>query len=495
MKRKTIKNYIFNLIYQVFTLITPLITTPYVSRILGSSGVGQYSYSYSIASYMIMFGSLGFGYYAQREIARNQGDEKSQSKILWEIIIARAISVTLSLIVFVSLIASGVFSDYTSLMWILTINVIATAFDISFFFQGNEKFGTIAIRNIIVKCIGIALIFIFVKNNEHVWLYTLCHVLIVLISNLSLWPQLFKYLKPVKISELNFKRHYPATLRLFIPTIAVSVYTMLDKSLIGWMVKGTTTININGELVIAKISDIENGFYEQSEKLVKMATTIVGVLGTVMLPRNSNAVESGNKSELRENIFHAFNYVFFIGVPISFGLAAVASNIVPWFFGSGYEKVITLIYIFSPLALILGLSNVIGIQYLIPSRQDKKYTISTCSGAVFNLALNLILITNYLSIGAAISSIIAEILVTTIMFVMVRKEFNFISVLLDNWKYLISGAIMFATVFVTNYFLDSSIMNTSILIIEGILVYVLLLVLLRDKFLMSFFKKKKKTIE
>ena len=135
------KNYIYNLVYQIFGLITPLITTPYISRVLGSSGIGQYAFTYSIVSYFVLFGALGFGIYAQREIARSQGNKCEQTKIFWEIVIARLASVSLSLIVYVFIIVFGAYGeDYSTLMWILTINVISTTFDITFLYQGNEDF-------------------------------------------------------------------------------------------------------------------------------------------------------------------------------------------------------------------------------------------------------------------------------------------------------------------------------------------------------------------
>ncbi|MBQ9081746.1 MAG: oligosaccharide flippase family protein, partial [Clostridia bacterium] len=319
--RKNVKkNYIYNVIYQLFVLLTPLITTPYVSRVLGSAGIGQYSFTNSLITYFILLSSLGFGYYAQREIAKEQGDKTAQSKTFWEIFIARLGSVSISLLIYVLLLLNGAFGDYQQLMWILIVNIIASAFDITFLFQGNEQFGIIVLRNVIVKIIGIAAIFIFVQDQADVWVYVLCNSLILIGSNLSLWTRLPAVLSKVKCSELNVKRHIIPTLRLFIPTIAVSVYTILDKTLIGVLIPGTVTgVGEDGLEIIIKISDIENGYYEQSDKLVKMVMTVVTSLGTVMIPRNSQEIASGNIDRFKENIYSALQFVFFLGVPMTFG--------------------------------------------------------------------------------------------------------------------------------------------------------------------------------
>lgn len=481
MKNNVKKNYVFNLMYQIVALINPLVVTPYIARVLGSAGVGQYSFTYSISTYFVLFASFGFGYYAQREIARYQGDKKNQSIVFWEIIICRLISVTLSLIIYLSLISIGVFNDvYVKLLLILLINIIATAFDVVFLFQGNEEFGIIAIRNIIIKILGVIMILLFVKDTSDVWLYALCQVIILVISNLSLWTRVPIYVQTVRINKLNLKRHFKPTLRLFIPTIATSVYTMFDKTLIGLLIPG---VNQAGQ----RISDIENGFYDQSEKLVKMAMTIITSLGTIMIPRNSQAIASGEREEFKRNINGALKFVLLIGTPVMFGLAAIANNLSPWFFGTGYEKVPNLIMICSPLILIIGLSNVVGLQYLIPLKEDKKYTIAVVTGAVVNVILNIFLIRLFWSYGACIATVVAEIVITSILFNYSKKEINVIELLKNSWKYVLSGIVMFFVVYIAGNKLSPSVSNTCLLILIGIGVYIVLLFSFKDDLIRSIF--------
>jgi len=483
VKKSSKLNYTYNLIYQIFVLITPLITTPYVSRVLGSDGLGQYAFSIALISYFIIFASMGFSIYSQREIARYQNDKHKQSVIFWELMIGRSIFVSIALIAEVIMIFCGVFGDYTLLMEILSINIFAVFFDILFFYQGNEDFDMIVIRNIIIKILGITLIFVFVKNQNDLWIYTLCSSLVLIVSNCSLWFGIHKRLDKVKNDEIHFKRHLLPMFRLFLPTIAVSIYTIMDKTFIGLIVPGTIVNNLaDGTTEIVKVADIENGYYLQSQKIVTMALTVVTSLGTVMTPRNSHEIATGNIKGFLSNIYKALRFVMFIGIPIMFGLIAVSQNICPWFFGDGYDKVPYLIMIFSPLILIIGLSNVLGLQYLIPKGKDKRYTIAICIGAGINLIFNSFLIFLFYSYGAAIASVISELCVTGVMLYITRKDISIVKLLKSSWKYILSGLIMFGVVYFTQTFFAAKIYYSIILIVEGIVVYFGLLYLFKDQF-------------
>ena len=485
-KKSIKKNYIYNLSYHLLSLLTPLIVMPYISRVLGNYGVGQYAFTYSLITYFVLFASLGFEIYAQREIARFQGDKKEQTKVFLEIIIARSISALLALGVHFALILSNVYGEvYTILMWILTINILAVFFDISFLFRGNEDFGILALVASLFKIGGVASIIIFVKDESHLWLYTFLQSIVLIVSNLSMWIFLPKYLVGLKGEKLNIKRHFAPCLRLFIPTIAVSVYTVLDKTLIGLMVPGT--VEING--VEKSIADIENGNYEQAEKIVKMAMMIITSLGTVMIPKNSSIIESGDFNQFKNNIDKALKFVFYLGTPITLGLLAVSQNFAPWFFGEGYEKVPFLMMMFSPLILIIGISNVIGLQYLLPLKKDRKYTLAILSGAFTNLLLNLILIPFLKSFGACIATIVGELAVTSVMLLFAKKDVALLKSIASMWKPILSSCIMFVIVFITQYFLTPSILHTMFLVFEGIIVFLLAIVILREETMVKTFKK------
>lgn len=466
-KNRVIKNYIYNLIYEAFLIIIPIAVTPYVARVLGENGSGQYSYAFSINTYFTLFASLGFSYYAQRLIASHQGDKKKQSIDFWEIILARLIPTLISLVVYYVPICLNLYgSNYNLLMIILSINVIAIIFDIAFFFQGNEEFAIIVIRSILIKIVSIVCIFLFVKDKSDLGIYTFIQAATVFLSNISLWLCLRKRVVRVSINELNPIKHIPATLILFIPTIATSVYTSLDKTLIGLITH----------------MDSENGNYDYSEKLVKMAMTLLTSLGTVMTPRNSKKIADGDIEGVKKNIYASCNFVFFLGIPLVFGIIAVADNFIPWYLGEGYDKAAMLMKIMSPIIIIIGLSNVFGRQYLIPSKRDKEFTTAVIAGATINFILNIILISKLYSYGAAIATVIAELVVTMVMLFFVRKDIRFGTVICESWKEIISGLIMFGVCTLLGNSLLPSIINTIIIITIGIIVYCSSVVLLKDNF-------------
>ena len=226
------KNFIYNLLYQILTILLPVVTTPYISRVLGANNVGIYGYTLSISAYFILFGSLGTLLYGQREIAYVQNDKKEYSKRFWEINILRAITMSLSLLVFLIFFVSRE-NDYNIYYLILTLEIIGNYFSVVWFFQGLEAFKEIVIRNLIIKCGSIAAIFIFVKTSDDLWIYFLIYVLSVVLGNLVMWLYLPKMLVKVKLKELHVFKHLKPMIQLFIPQIAIEVYTILDRTMLG----------------------------------------------------------------------------------------------------------------------------------------------------------------------------------------------------------------------------------------------------------------------
>ena len=197
MKKSIAKNYIYNLIYQLLTILLPLITTPYLSRVLGAEPIGIYGYTISIVTYFILFGSLGIAMYGQREIAYKQNDKKSRTKIFLEIIIVRTISLMFSMTLFY--IIFGRTGEYAIYYKILLVEMLANVFDISWFFQGLEEFDKTVTRNMIVKSISLILIFALVKQPSDLWKYFAIFVGSELLGNMSLWLYLPKYIEKTKI--------------------------------------------------------------------------------------------------------------------------------------------------------------------------------------------------------------------------------------------------------------------------------------------------------
>lgn len=496
MSKKSItKNYIYNMVYQILTLILPLITTPYLSRVLGAEGIGIYSYTYSIVTYFILFGSLGVALYGQREIAYAQENVEVRKKIFIEIILFRFIAISIASVAYFFLFING--KQYQIYYRILLLELIAAAFDISWFFQGMEEFKRTVVRNVLVRICSVSLVFILVKTKEDLAKFTLIYSLADLVGNLSLWLYLPKYLKGIKVSNINIWKHLPQIILLFIPQIANQIYKILDTTMIG--------------KIVADKSEL--GFYEQSQKVIRLLLTIVTSLGVVMIPRMASTFASGNKEKVNEYMKMSFRFVFFLAFPIMFGISSIAQDFVPIFFGSGYDEVVTLIYIISPIILFMGIANVLGTQYMIPTKMQKEYTISVVVGVIFNFVANYILIKEYGAIGASISTVLSQAIVDLMQAYYVKNEIKFKEIIKLSYKYLLSGIVMFACCiiarrliysnvgieFFTNISINlnlavSNTMSVMAIILEvivGVLVYMGMLILLKDEYVYIFINKLK----
>ena len=465
---KIVKNFIYNTAYQVLVLIAPLITTPYVSRVLGVTNIGIYQYSQSIATYFVLIGAVGTTLYGQREIAYLQDRPKERSIAFWEIEIFR-----IAAVLFVSIFYFFIFclyGRYTSIYMILTLEVLATAIDISWFFMGMENFKLTVIRNTIIKLVGVIGVFIFVKNKNDLGVYTFCVTAPLFIGNISLWLSLKKYLvkTDLDIKKLIYgiKKKLKPILILFLPQIAMDVYLLLDKTMIG--------------LISPDIDQV--GYYSQAQKIVKLILTIVTSLGTVMLPAMSAAFAKGDTESIIKSIKSAFRFIYMLSFALMFGLCAVANRFVPLFFGDGYEPVVLLMIVISPILVIIATSNVIGKQFLLPTNQQKAFTISIIAGAGVNLIFNLVLIYYFNAVGASIATILAELSVTIVQCIYVNNQLPLKKCLLSGIRYLLYGIVMFVSVKGADRLMadKNSILQILLLICIGAVIYIGQLIVFKD---------------
>lgn len=470
-KKSLTKNYIYNLIYQILVLILPLITTPYISRVLGAENIGIYSYTLSISAYFILFGSLGIALYGQREIAYNQENKKKYSIIFWEIILLRTITMIISLLVYYFIFVKG--NQYQIYYKILMLELIGNCIDISWFFQGMEEFKKTVTRNMIIKLISVISIFTFVKSKNDLEIYFWIYVLSIAIGNGSLWLYLPKYLIKVDLKKIKLIRHVKPTLGLFVPQIAIQIYTVLDRTMIGTIISDKSEV----------------GFYDQSQKIIKLLMTIITSLGTVMLPRIANTFASGEKEKINEYMKRSFNMVFLLAFPMIFGIISVSKAFVPIFFGAGYDKVATLMNVISPIILLIGLSNVTGTQYLLPTKRQKEYTISVIIGAITNFIMNACLIWKFGAIGASVGTVIAEFTVTSVQLYFVRKDFDFKQIIKISKNYVISSIAMFIVCIIIGNVVKSNMTSIIIQVIFGVGIYGICLFALKDEFVNSIIKK------
>ncbi len=470
-KKSIAKNYIYNLIYQIVIMIIPLITTPYLSRVLGAEAIGIHSYTLSIASYFVLFGSLGVAMYGQREIAYVQDDRKKRSKAFYEIVIMRFITLSISMLTFYFTFAMK--GEYSFYYKILLLEIFANILDISWFFQGMEDFKKTVVRQIIVRFLSLIAIFTLVRKTDDLFIYFLIYAISNLLGNLSLWFYLPTYIDKIEIKKLQIFKHLKPTISLFAPQIAIQVYTVLDKTMIGYILKDMSEV----------------GNYEQSQKIIKVALAAVTSLGTVIIPRISNTFANNNQEKIKEYLKNTFHVVWLLGLPIMFGIMAISFNLVPWFLGSDFEKSKILLIVGAPLIMAIGLNNVSGMQYLIPTKKQNIFTKTVIIGAIFNFCFNLIFIPYFKSFGAIVASVLAELLIFIVQMIYIHKEIPLKIAYQNSWVNIISGVVMFLIVFFLGFILKPTMLSTIIQIITGVIVYALMILLLKDKFVYDFLRK------
>ena len=466
------KNYIYNVLYQALLVIIPLITIPYLSRILGPSGIGTISFSESIVSYFVLFANLGINIYGQREISYTQDDKNRRSITFYNVFITKLI-VSLTVLIIYAICYFTIL--YNIIYLILSVQIISVIFDITWFFQGIEEFDKIVIRNTIIRLLNIIFIYIFVRGNDSLIIYCISIVLFQLLGFLSLWPNLSNYLDRIDFKKINISNVLKVSVTLFLPTIAIQIYTVFDKTMIGIITKDV----------------LENGYYEQSIKIIRSLLMIVTALSTVVIPRIGYYYDKNDHENIKNILYRSYRFVLMVSIPMCLGMIFVSYNFIPWFLGDKFYKSIMLVQIFSLLIISIGLSNVTGMQYFVPTKQQNKLTISVCIGAIINFMLNCLLIPKYKSIGAAVASVIAESAITIVQFILAKNYLSIFIIVKDAIKYLIAGIVMLIILFVFAKNYEPSVLNSLIISLIGAISYFSVLLILKDKFLREIVLKNK----
>lgn len=442
------KNLTYNITYQIFQMIIPLITVPYVSRILGVEGVGIYSYTHSIASYFILFAMLGLNNYGNRTIAIVRDDKTKLSTTFWSIYAIQLIASILVLSVYVVFLINT--QHMFQSIFLAQLVFVASAFlDINWFFFGLEEFRITVTRNVVIKIITTISIFIFVDTADDLITYVLLMAFGTFISQFILWFFVKSHIKFIKPSFMEIISHIKPNLTLFIPVIAVSMYRIMDKIMIGTLSNMT-----------------QSGLYENADRITLIPMTLITALGTVMLPKMSNLMANGKLEQSKKYIRDSMQFALFLSIAIIFGIIAVSESFVLLYFGEQFYESGKLISWLSPVILFASWANVIRTQYLIPKGKDKIYIISVLLGAAINLLLNLFLIRKYGAFGAVIGTLAAEFSVMAYQTYAIKSELPFSDYIKDNMPFLFSGIIMFLIVNTLNYLID----NTIILLISQVFV-------------------------
>lgn len=461
------KNFIYNTIYQIFIIILPIVTVPYISRVLGANGVGKYSYTSAYSQYFILLGMLGISLYGRRQIAYVKGDLKNLSKEFWSIYILQFISTSISLVLYI-IIFVIINNKNRNLYLAQSILILANTFDISWLFIGYEDMESIVIRNSIVKIIGVVLVFLLVKDSTDVVLYALIISITTLIGQLIMWSNIKKIIKFYKPKSNEVLYHLKPSLSLFVSQLAIYIYALLDRTMLGLT---TNTYQV--------------GLYENSQKTIKLVLTLVTSLGTVMLPRMSSLYSKGDIKKFKEMIYKAFTFINLLSFPMITGLIAISDNFSLWFYGDKFIGISILLKFGSLMILAISWSNILGMQVMIPMEKEKQFTVSVAIGAIINVILNILLITNLKSIGATISSVIAEFTVTIIQLYYLREIIDIKKILNNTYKPIIGAISMYLVIITIPNSVASGFILTMIQIIIGIITYIVIMILLKCELLID----------
>ena len=468
MAKSIKRNYVYNLAYQILTLITPFITTPYVTRILSPNAIGLQSFAFSLSQSFALFAGMGMGAYLQREISYAQDDRKKRTQVFWEVQTLSLITCSIWTIFYIMVVMLYIKHDYT-LFFILILNINPLGC-ILILFSGMEDFGKMTALHFCFKILDVAFIFLFIKQESDLALYVFGSVFFASLTTFIMCFYFHKYVDLPDWKSLRPFRDIKIMFSLFLPTIAIQVYSILDKVMLGFISEGTA----------------ESGYYELALRISRMPLMVVASLSSVMIPRIGYLFRLQERELIDAYIYRSFKFAFFASVPLCFGLMAVSNNFVSWFFGAGYSKVADLLKISSFLLIIIGLSNVSGSQYMIPTGLENKYTLTVSAGAIVNFTLNIFLIKYFYSYGALVASVFAEFTVLFTQLYFLRKEFSILKIISDGFSYLAAGLIMFAALRSFSYKLPLNPLGTAIIIFSGALIYFGVLLILRDEFFISY---------
>lgn len=474
MVEKSLKKNAFYSVLKVFvTLLFPLITFPYASRILLPEGIGKINFVNSIITYFIMLASLGIGGYATREAAKIRDDKLALTKLFKEIITINFICCIIAYVLFfISLFCIPKFNDYKSLLLVCSIKILFSVLGIEWIFTANEDFKYITIRSFIIQFISLIYLFTFVKTKDDIIHYAIFGILTAVGCNIFNFFVVTKYIDIKYNPKLELLKHVKGTFIFFGMSVVTSIYTMLDTSMLGFF-----------------SNNIEVGYYSASTKLGHMVLSILTAITAVLLPRLTKYAKENNENSFQDLINKSSNILLLLSFPMTTGLIMLSKPLIILLSGEQYLPAIPSMIVISPILISISLSSLVGSQ-IIPSIGKEKISFySYLVGAVTNITLNILLIPKFGSLGAAIGTLGAETTVTFVQIFSVRK-------LLLNKQFFITLSESFIASFIIAIIINillklliSPIIEIIISVLCSVVVYIILMYLFRNKYFIYYSKK------
>lgn len=422
-----------------------------MSRKLGATNLGIYSYTQAFANYFVLFAMLGVANYGNRSIAQVRNNDEKLRKTFWEIYSFQILVTVIVSVIYLLYCFIGI-SENREIYLLQFLYVISAGFDINWFFFGIEKFKITVTRNSVIKIINAILIFVLVKNRSDLPIYTLIMSLGTLISVAILFPFLFKYITFERIEIKNVAKHIKPNLVLFIPVIAISLYNIMDKLMLGLL-----------------STDDEVAFYSNAEKIAQLPNSIIMAVGNVLMPRMSNLVAIGDKEKSTKLFNKSMIFMIMSSVVFAFGMASISNVFAPWFYGNEFIKCGLYIRWLCPTIIFKSIAGAIRTQLIIPMEKDKIYIFSVSAGAVINIVANYFLIPIYQGQGAVFGTVLAEAIVCLVQVVMTSDVIKYGKYAKYTLIFCLFGGIMY--VILQSITIKNALLNIVISMIIGAVVY------------------------
>ncbi|MGU8778420.1 flippase [Clostridium perfringens] len=474
MEKSLTKNAVFNVLYKALSVLFPLITISYASHILGPDGIGLVSSAQNFVTYFIMFSSLGIPAYGVRAIARLKDNKIDCNKTFTELFLINVISTLLCTIIYYFIINTNnnVIINY-KISTLFGSLVIFNIFNIDWLYQGFEEYKFIAIRSFGIKVISLFLLILFVKKSDDIFYYALILCLGSVGNYILNIIQLNKFIH-FDFNNINIKQHLKPIFIFFFTVIAIELYSLIDITM------------------LTRLKSLDNvGYYSNASKIVKTLASTITAIGAVLMPRLSYYYYSDRHEDMEKIINKTFKVILLISIPACVGLIFTSKLIVNIMFGIEFMPTAKTICLLSPLIIFIPISAGIGSQILQTTNNEKKSLICVVIGSICNLILNFILIPIYSENGAAIASVITEVMVTIMMLVYSRRiirakiQINFIT------SIILSVIVMSISIFtfINSSLFKSTSINCLISIILGSIIYFSMLFITKNEILLEFIKK------
>lgn len=430
-KNSVKKNLIYQTIYQILNTCIPLITSPYLARTLGAKKQGVFSYTQSIVNYFTLFAMLGVVNYGTRTIAACAKDKEKRSVTFWNIYIFQLFLSVVAIFFYVLYLLFFCHNNY--LIGVLqSLFLFGALVDVSWLYFGVEQFSVTVKRSVVVRIVSVVCILAFVKNPHDLWIYTMIMAGSTFVSNIILWRYLGKIVSFSDFSKIKLSvimEHIKPNFILFIPIMAMSIFHIMDKTMLGLFSTYEQT-----------------GFYYNADKVINIPIGIINGIGTVMLPRMTALIESGKEDESTKVFNLSLEMIMMLSSVMAFGIAAISKEFTPLFFGKGFEPCIYLIILLTPVLIIKSMSQTSRMQFLIPQHREKIFVESVVAGAIVNFIVNIILIPKNGALGAVIGTVVAELVACVWQYVKMFSMINYIKTLYKSSVYIVFGIVMFFVV-------------------------------------------------